>query len=269
MTGPELPAVASRMSAIVIFALGIGMVAVHAALASIAARQSSLARRTSSLLAGAVGAYLALWFGVALAFGDRRNFPLSDDGSRLWLSVLVGFGPMFLAMAALYASNAMRQLNAAMPSHWLIWAQSYRMAGLMFLFPFLYYGIVPAAFAIPAALGDFVTGAFAPIVGFAVLRQKPHAMKWATAWNLFGVLDLIVAPAAAALSHAQVIGLYPLSLVPLFIGPPLGILTHVYSLRNLAVRSSSAAAGALRKSESAASRIGNAPGYLGKGAVSK
>ena len=92
----------------------------------------------------------------------------------------------------------------------------------------------------PAGLGDFVTGAFGPFVGLAVARQRPHAIKWATAWNMFGLLDLIVAPAAAVLSQAQVIGLYPLSLVPLFIGPPLGILTHVYSLRNLAMLSSSA-----------------------------
>ena len=33
--------------------------------------------------------------------------------------------------------------------------------------------------------------------------------------------------------------LYPLSLVPLFIGPPLGILTHVCSLWNLSARASS------------------------------
>jgi hypothetical protein len=54
------------------------------------------------------------------------------------------------------------------------------------------------------------------------------------------MLDLIVAPAAAILSQAQVLGLYPLSLIPLFLGPPLGILTHVYSLRNLATNSSTA-----------------------------
>jgi hypothetical protein len=45
------------------------------------------------------------------------------------------------------------------------------------------------------------------------------------------------------LSQARLIGLYPVSLVPLFVGPPLGILAHVYSLRNLAVISSSAVAG--------------------------
>jgi hypothetical protein len=209
--------------ALFIFALGIGMVAVHTALAALAARQPTLGRRKPILLARLIGAYLTLWFGLAVTVGDRTNSPLEREDLRLWLSLLVGFGPMFLGIAVLFASKTMRHLNAAMPAHWLIWAQTYRMAGLMFLFPFLYYGIVPAAFAIPAGLGDFVAGAFAPFVGLAVARQRPHAIKWATAWNIFGLLDLIVAPTAAVLSQAQVIGLYPLSLVPLFIGPPLGI----------------------------------------------
>jgi len=114
-----------------------------------------------------------------------------------------------------------------------VWAQTYRMAGAMFLYPFFYYGIVPAGFAIPAAVGDFLTGLLAPVIARAVARRTPHAWRWAVAWNVFGILDLIVAPAAALLTDAQVLGLYPLSLVPLFIGPPLGILTHVFSLRNL------------------------------------
>src|SRR5262249_20423056 len=124
---------------------------------------------------------------------------------------------------------------ADMPSEWLIWVQTYRVAGLMFLYPFLYYGVIPAAFAVPAAAGDFLTGLLAPAVGSAVARRDPRALSWAVAWNLFGILDLIVAPATAVLSRAAVIGVYPLALVPLFLGPPLGILTHIYSLRNLAV----------------------------------
>jgi hypothetical protein len=240
MTAAELPGVLNRSVAVFIFALGIGMVAVHTGLAVLAAQHPTFGRRKPILLAGLVGVYLTLWLGLAVAIGDRINFPLEREDLRLWISLLVGFGPMFLGIGVLIASKTMRYLNAAMPAHWLIWAQTYRVAGLMFLFPFLYYGIVPAAFAIPAGLGDFVTGALAPVVGLAIARQRPHAIKWATAWNLFGLLDLIVAPAAAVLSQAQVIGLYPLSLVPLFIGPPLGILTHVYSLRNLAMLSSAA-----------------------------
>src|SRR5215813_1123079 len=124
-----------------------------------------------------------------------------------------------------------------------ILAQTYRIAGLLFLYPFLYYGVLPAGFAVPAAVGDFLTGLAARLVGFAVAKRRPNASAWATAWNIFGVLDLIGAPIAAVLSHAQVLALYPLALVPLFVGPPLGLLTHVYSLRNLATAVSADKAG--------------------------
>jgi hypothetical protein len=50
---------------------------------------------------------------------------------------------------------------------------------------------------------------------------------------VFGIVDLTLAPVAAVLSRTGVIGMYPLSLVPLFVGPPMGILAHVYSIRNL------------------------------------
>jgi hypothetical protein len=242
VTISELPDVLHRGVAIFIFVLGIGMVAVHTSLVTLAVQPSTLLRWKRILLAGLVGTYLTTWLGVAIAVGDRTNFPLSREDLRLPVSLLVGFGPMFLAIALLFTSKTMRRINAAMPAPWLIWVQTYRMAGLMFLYPFLYYGILPAGFAIPAGVGDFVTGVFAPFVGFAVARRRSHAIGWATAWNLFGLLDLIVAPAGAVFSGAAVIGVYPLSLVPLFIGPPLGILTHIYSLRNLAVSSSSPAA---------------------------
>jgi len=247
MTGPELPDAVHRLSALFIVALGTGMIAVHTLLAAMAAQSPGSTRRPATMTA-AVGAYLALWFGLAMTVGDGANFPLAHESARPLVTLLVGFGPMLVAVAALFASKTLRQLNAGMPSQWLIWAQTYRAAGVMFLFPFMYYGLVPAGFAIPAAVGDVVTGALAPLVGLAVARQRPNAIKWAIAWNLFGVLDLIVAPVSAVLSGAQVLGLYPLSLVPLFLGPPLGILTHVYSLRNLATHSSPIVAGTSQRS---------------------
>jgi VIT1/CCC1 family predicted Fe2+/Mn2+ transporter len=236
MTPAHLPDLLNRGSAIVILALASGMIAVHTTLAALAVRKGTRSARPA-LLPAAIAAYLTLWFGLAVTVGDRANFPLEREDLRLWISLAVGFGPMWLAIALLFTSRVLRDLIAGMPSAWLIWAQSYRMAGLIFIFPFLSYGIVPAAFAIPAGLGDFVTGALAPFVGRAVAERRRHAIAWAVAWNAFGVLDLIVAPTAAVMSGAQVIGLYPLSLVALFIGPPLGILTHVYSLRNLATAS--------------------------------
>ena len=179
------------------------------------------------------GALLAIWLAVGLMIADRSHFQLVSSGLRLPVVLVVGFGPVAALVALLFTSKTVGKINRAMPPDWLIWAQTYRIAGWMFLYPFLYYGVIPAGFAVPAALGDFLTGALAPGVALGVSRRRQFG--WAIAWNIFGVLDLIAAPVAALLSGARIIDLYPLVLVPLFIGPPLGILTHVYSLRNLAV----------------------------------
>jgi len=229
-----LPDLIDRGVSLFILVIGIGIVAVQTALATAAAGRSAAKPSHPFRWAVIVGVYLTVWLGLAILFGDTLNFRWSADRQlRLPLALLLAFGPMLGAIGALFAFRGLQRLNAAMPPHWLIWAQTYRMAGVMFLYPFLYYGIVPAGFAVPAAIGDFVTGLLAPVVARAVAERRPHAWRWAVAWNAFGIFDLIVAPAAALLTQAQVLGLYPLSLVPLFIGPPLGILTHVFSLRNL------------------------------------
>jgi hypothetical protein len=226
--------------AVFLFFIAVGLVVTHTLLIALAAQRSSLDRSKGLTVTGMVAAFLTFWLSAAITLGDRTNFPLDREGLRLPLTLLVGFGPMFLGIAALFVLDALRRVNTAMPTTWLIWVQLYRVAGFIFLYPYLYYGIVPASFAIPAAIGDFLTGAITPLVALAVARRRPRAVMWATAWNLFGILDLTVAPAAAVLSRAGLIGLYPLSLVGLFIGPPMGVLAHVYSMRNLRAAASSA-----------------------------
>jgi len=208
------------------------MIAAHTANAAMAAQRtpSKIRIAVPSIVAG----FLAAWLAIAIVVGDGANFPISLE-SRRPLSGLVALIPSLIAVIALFASRAMRAINAATPSAWFIGIQTYRVAGIMFVFPFLTYGIIPAGFAWPAGIGDALTGILAPVVALLVARNRPHARQWAVAWNLFGTLDLIVAPATALYFQAQVLGIYPISLVPLFLGPPLGILTHILSLRNLAV----------------------------------
>lgn len=158
---------------------------------------------------------------LALVLADVLTL-LDDKGARRLLSLIVGFGPMLAAIAFLVWSRTMRELNVVMPADWLIRVQLYRVVGFVFLYPFFYYGVIPAGFALPAALGDMLTGGLAPVVASAVRDRRPHALTWAVAWNLFGILDLIVAPATAVMSGAQVLYLYPLSIVPLFLGPHSG-----------------------------------------------
>ena len=188
----------------------------------------------STIVPFVVGGFLASWLAVAILVGDGVNFPIPLE-SRQAISGLVAMIPLVISVIALFASKNLRAINAATPSAWLIAIQTYRVAGIMFIYPFVTYGILPAGFGYPAGIGDALTGIFAPIVAMMVARNRPNAVKWAVAWNLFGTLDLIDATVTALAFKAPVLGIYPIALVPLFLGPPLGILTHILSLRNLAV----------------------------------
>ena len=190
MTLHELPHVLAKGMAVFLFFIAVGLVVMHTLLIALASQRSSLDRSKGLTVTGLVAVFLISWLSVVITFGDRTNFPFERETLRLPLSLLVGFGPMFLGIAALFALGALRRVNAAMPTTWLIWAQLYRVAGFIFLYPYLYYCIVPASFAIPAAIGDFLTGATTPLVALAVARRRPRAVMWATAWNLFGILDL-------------------------------------------------------------------------------
>jgi len=230
----SLPSCFYRSTAFVILAFAIFMIAAHTGIAAIVAQRAAVSAKSNSLVPFIVAAFFALWLGIAIVVGDGTNFPIPLE-SRRGVSGLVALVPFAIAVIALFASKNLRAINAATPSAWLIAIQTYRVAGIMFLFPFLTYGIIPAGFAYPAGIGDALTGIFAPIVALIVARNRPNAFMWALAWNLFGTLDLIVAPATALYFQARVLNIYPLALVPLFLGPPLGILTHILSLRNLAV----------------------------------
>jgi hypothetical protein len=232
----SLPSSLHRISAFILFALAIFMVAAHTGIAAITAQRTSLLPKSKTLVPFIVAAFFASWLAIAILVGDGANFPIPLE-SRRAVSGLVALIPFVIAVIALLASKNLRAINTATPGAWLIAIQTYRAAGIMFVFPFLTYGILPAGFAYPAGIGDALTGIFAPIVASMVAQNRPHALKWAVAWNLFGTLDLIVAPATALYFEARVLAIYPIALVPLFLGPPIGILTHILSLRNLASRS--------------------------------
>ncbi len=235
----SLPACLARSTAFVVFALAIFMLAAHTGIAALAAQRTSLSAKAKTVSPFVVAGFLASWLAIAILVGDGANFPIPPE-SRQGISGLVAIIPLVIAVIALFASKNLRAINTATPSAWLIAIQTYRVAGIMFIYPFVTDGILPAGFGYPAGIGDALTGIFAPIVALIVAQNRPHALKWAVAWNLFGMLDLIDATATALLFQAPVLGIYPIALVPLFLGPPLGVLTHILSLRNLAVTRSAA-----------------------------
>ena len=181
------------------------------------------------------GIFLTTWLGVAIVAADGAHFPLANEALRLPVSGLVTVVFFLPALLWAFFSRTGRTLVSSSDPASLIGVQWYRAEGIIFLFPLLAYHALPAEFAVPAGVGDLLTGLFAPVVAWAVSTKQRGAYGWAIAWNLFGILDLIVAPTTAIHSGAQILQMYPLSIVPLFLGPPLGILTHLMALRSLSL----------------------------------
>jgi hypothetical protein len=230
-----IPPALQRIGALVIFAESAFVISWHARIIGRAALRADLGDRARTRMPALVGVFLATWLAAALILGDPANFPLEHEGLRQLFSGLVALVPLLVAVVWLFASKTGGALNAATEPASLISIQFYRVAGAAFIFPYLAYGALPRGFALPAGIGDVLTGLFAPLVAWSVLRNRRGSRATAVAWNIFGILDLLVAPMAAIFSGARILEMFPLSLVPLFVGPPLGILTHIYSLRNLTV----------------------------------
>jgi hypothetical protein len=65
--------------------------------------------------------------------------------------------PLAVAAIALWRSESIARLVSAIPLHWLVAAQVYRVAGGIFLVLWA-DGRLPWQFALPAGIGDVTTG---------------------------------------------------------------------------------------------------------------
>ena len=228
-----IPPITLRVTAVGLFALAVLMTVVHTLITAAAAARAPLPPRARLLAPLGVATVLSLWLGVAIVVADGAHFPLAREGARLAVTLGVMFAGLAVSLGALATSRTLRAINAATPAHWLVLPQVYRLVGGVFLYPFLAYGVLPGGFAWPAGVGDMTVGALAPLVALTLVRGTPRARTWAVLWNVLGIVDLVIAPLSALASGAQIPSIYPLAIVPLFLGPPLGVLLHVLSLRNL------------------------------------
>jgi hypothetical protein len=143
-------------------------------------------------------------------------------------------------LAAGYAfllSPTFRRIVAGIPQHWLIGLQTFRILGGVFLIRHV-QGELPAIFAIPAGVGDMLTGAFAPLVAYWWYVGKPYARQAAIGWNLFGLADLVNAVALGILTGGGAGGIvFPAVLIPIY-AVPRAFLIHSFSLIGLLRKSS-------------------------------
>src|SRR5262249_4905753 len=147
-----------------------------------------------------VGA-LAFWFVAILLLGAAGVFIRAPGTAPL--PILLGATVPVITFLAAYAVWPVFRAYVLSSDLALAAAiQAWRAAGLGFLALYV-HGVLPGAFAWPAGLGDIAIGVTAPWVALALIRRPGFATSRVfVAWNLFGILDLVVAVSTGGLHSA-------------------------------------------------------------------
>lgn len=202
--------------------------------------------------AGVLSAELIGWLAVAQYLGAANLYFASTETAAptILFGLLI---PLAVAAIALWQSENVAKLVSAIPLHWLVAAQVYRVAGGIFLVLWA-AGRMPWQFALPAGIGDVATGIVSVVVAAQLARDAVGAHRATYAWCLFGIADLVVAIAMGAMTSPGwphllaldapnlLISSYPLVMVPTF-AVPLALMLHGLVL--LRLRRGAAASGRL------------------------
>jgi len=194
---------------------------------------------TDKRIGWVVGVVLLLWLAVVIILGAGDAF--ARGPGALPLPILAEFlTPILVFLIAFWTLGPFRDFVMSIDLPVMAGIQAWRFAGLGFIALYA-YGVLPGLFAWPAGLGDIAIGVAAPLVIFA-LRRRPAfaASRLFWIWNLFGMLDLVVAVSLGALSAVLGIGIspeittFPMSRMPLVLIPaflvPLFLMLHLASL---------------------------------------
>src|SRR5579863_2081456 len=204
------------------------------------------------LTAGALSVVLVGWLAIAQYVGSANMYFATTNTAvpTLLLGLTI---PLTIAAAGLWLSGAIVSLVSAIPLRWLVAAQVFRIEGGIFLV-LRADGRLPWQFALPAGIGDVMTGCFAVVVAGLLAQKAPGALRAAYGWCLFGIADLVVAVTMGALTSPGrahllafdapnlLISSYPLVMVPTF-AVPLALMLHGLVL--LRLRRNSAPTGRL------------------------
>ena len=185
---------------------------------------------------------------VAQYLGAANTYFASTDTAAptILFGLLI---PLAVAALALWQSDSVSRLVSAIPLHWLVAAQVYRVGGGIFLVLWA-DGRLPWQFALPAGIGDVATGIAAVVVAAQLERNALGAYRATYAWCLFGIADLVVAITMGAMTSPGRVHLlafdapnllvtaYPLVMVPTF-AVPLALMLHGLVLWRLGRESAS------------------------------
>jgi hypothetical protein len=191
---------------------------------------------------------LPIWFLVALG-GSLLGVFESGQQPPILLGLMAAVPVVAYALAFAWSAEFRSFVLRANPRV-LTALQIWRVIGLVFVI--LYYrGELPRAFALPAGWGDFAIGITAPLVAWAMASMVGPRRLIFMVWNVLGIADLVLAVTLGVLSSnspigilatgvtTQLMGSFPLSLIPTFL-VPLFLILHLITLLRIYKKPSSA-----------------------------
>jgi hypothetical protein len=191
-----------------------------------------------SLVAVTTGIVLLVWAIVAGTVAARGYLRPASAESAPPAGLVLAIAFTVMALSLIF-SRTLRSLLTNQRN--LIWMNVWRLEGIVFLV-LMVNGQMPALWALPSGIGDIIVGITAPWVASKV--DTPAGKRPAIVFNLFGMLDLIVAvglgimtnPGRLQVFHtttsSTLVTDFPLALVPTFL-VPLAFALHIISLWQL------------------------------------
>lgn len=189
---------------------------------------SSKARRLSSASTAVVWSLVVVWFFAVILLANDQFFVASPGRPPLTL-LAAATAPVLLFLFGVSLSPAVREFALTVDLKFATAVQAWRLGAYTFLILYS-YGYLPGYFAWPAAIGDMFVGATAPLLLRRIDQAAFRQGKIFFLWNVFGILDLIIAVALGALgslladnaggiSPTTIMSQLPLVLVPTFFLP--------------------------------------------------
>jgi len=223
-----------------VLAGAIGIPAITCLMLYRGALAAGLGRRTATMVTVVAAAGLSGWLLTSGLLARAGAYHQPSGQAAPWFGVAVA-GTLLVLLAATRIPVVARVLAAPDTPARLTLPHTLRVVGVTFLLV-MAQGHLPAVFALPAGLGDIAAGLAAPFVA----RRLAHGGGRARAvwFNLFGILDLVVALAIGFLAglgpwrplevtpSTAPLSLLPLALVPT-VAVPLSLALHLVSLRRL------------------------------------
>jgi hypothetical protein len=185
--------------------------------------------------AGVLSVTLIAWLSIAQYLGSANTYFATSDTAvpTLLLGLTI---PLIVGAAGMWLSGGIASLVSAIPMPWIVAAQIYRVGGGIFLVLWA-DGRLPWQFALPAGIGDVMTGCLAVVVAARLAQNAAGARSAVYAWCLFGIADLVVAITMGAMTSPGrphllafeapnlLITSYPLVMIPTF-AVPLALMLH-------------------------------------------